>query len=450
MLTVLDKIELKKQEVRDTYTKTFPIYDNRTELLIGTIHLVKKMDYGFHIYHIFEPSERNPIYGKNGILTEMYYDLRNRIYWIKRNEKEVKFSVRNVDAIFDRGNRSQVFDFLSTDNNNGLYEAAFRYMGAMGNEVREMFGRFFYRLITEHSYFEQLYKAGVKNISEKLVKNKNGNSPQEIMGLSKTQWKICSKYKVSPYEFVNNNLDTKKDIELINYLGYIGSLEMEYGIDKINSFISNEKNYIYNVKDRYGNNIANNSAIKICKQYNLPIKRVLRYLYFECDVSQGMDAYTAISQYKDYIRMTNEMEYEKVERYPKFLKTYHDIVSRNYKVKLDEIQQKQWDKKYLENKKFEYSYYEYKFILPETPKDLIKEGNVLGHCVGSYVNKVWKGESVIVFLREKESIDTPLVTIEIKGDMITQARGKMNNEPSLKEKEAIKKYAEKKELIYNR
>lgn len=445
MLTSIEKNELKKEQIISNGYPSLQNIQYRTNKLIGTLYIINKMDYGFHIYHIHEPDDHNPLAGKQGIITEMFYDLRNKVYWIKRNDKEIKFSVRNIDSIFNtNGDRTKIFDFISTPNNQELYSAAFSYLGAMGNEITEMFGRFFHRLITEHSYFEQLHKAGIKNINEKMIKNHEGKNPQEILGLNKTQWKIVTKFKVSPSAFDSLYDCNKQDIELISYLNYISTLENEFGIEKVFSFMNAEKNYIY-TKNRHFNN---NSAIRIADTYNLPIKKVLRYLYFECDVSQGLEVSTAIHQYGDYIRMTNEMGYERIDRYPKFLRTFHDIASRNYKIKLDELQQKEWDKKYIENAKYEYSYNGYKFILPESAKDLVKEGNVLGHCVGSYVNKVWKGESIILFLREKEDIETPLVTIEIKNDIITQARGKMNNDPTMNQHAIIKKYAEKLKLQY--
>jgi hypothetical protein len=66
--------------------------------------------------------------------------------------------------------------------------------------------------------------------------------------------------------------------------------------------------------------------------------------------------------------------------------------------------------------------------------------------VGSYVNKVRKGLSVILFLRDKNDIDHPLVTIELKDKKIIQAKGKMNEAPKPEERKIIKSFAEKFDL----
>jgi hypothetical protein len=440
MLGSKEKIEEFKQQIKESDYSKYESFNSKTSRLIGTLYVKEKMDYGFHIYYIHEPSDSDPLAGKNGTVSEMYYDLRNKKYWIKRNLKDVKFSVRNVDSIFpkDYEQRTQIFNTLSTKNNKGLYDAAFKFLGAMGNEQVEMFGRFFHRLITQHSYFELLYKAGITINSNTYIENSNGTSPMEVLGLTKTQWKIVSKYNVpvAQYERIRND---EADLKMINYLAYIKTLEEEFGIEKTNEFFSSEFPYLYG---KY----VYRSALQTAERYNLPVKNFLRYIYFECDVSQGLGSSSAIHEYADYIRMTMEMGYERFDRYPKFLRTAHDIASRNYKIKLNEIEMREWNASYENNKQFEYTNSGYKIFPPKEPSELVREGNVLGHCVGSYVNKVRKGISTILFLRERDDIECPLVTIEVKNKRITQARGKMNNAPSKEQFDIIKKFAAKFEL----
>jgi hypothetical protein len=440
MLGFKEKIEITKDEIRNSGYPKYESFNKHSNRLIGTMYVKDKMDYGFHIYYIHEPSDCDPLAGKNGTISEMYYDLRNKKYWIKRNLKDVKFSVRNVDSIFpkDYNQRNEIFNFLSTQANDGLYNAAFHFLGAMGEEKTEMFGRFFHRLITEHSYYELLYKSGIRIKNNTYIANKSGNTPIEVLGLSKTQWKMVTQYKVPLDNFANIN-NNVADQKLINYLSYIKSLEEEFGVDKIIEFVNNEKNYIYG-------QYVYRSALSLAERYNLPVKHFLRYIYFECDVSQGLSASSAVGEYADYIRMTSEMGYERFDRYPRFLRTAHDIASRNYRIKLNEIEMKEWDTQYQNNKSYEYTYQGYKIFPPKEPSDLVREGNVLGHCVGSYVNKVRKGTSVILFLRERDDIETPLVTIEVQGKRITQAKGKMNNPPTTEQSIVVKKFAEKFDL----
>lgn len=444
-LKLKDKIEKAKFQVKMAGYEEIDYYHPKTGVFIGTLYIKDKMDYGFHVYFIHEPNS-TPLAGTNGTLSEMYYDLRHRVYWIKRNLKEVKFSVRNVDSIFPQTHQEiyQVFEKLSTPNNIGLYKDAFEFLGAMDAERTNLVGRFFHRLITEYSYFELLHKAGIKVTEHLHIENPQGTSPREILGLSKTQWKIVKKYNVDANKFKNIKYkhNEKADHRLLNLLNYVEKLEREYGVQKIQNFVSQELNYIYLSVDGYY------SALRVAQEYNLPVNRFIRYIYFECDVSQGLDSRNAVREYADYIRMATEMGYERFDRYPKFLRTYHDITARNYRVVLDEIQLEQWNKAYEKNKKYTAKIGEYVLFPPKKPEDLVREGNVLGHCVGSYVNKVREGLSTIVFLREEIDTEHPLVTVEIQNDTIVQARGKMNNLPTAKQVEILRKFASKFNLEY--
>lgn len=443
--TQVEIIQELKEEVMNSNYEKIECYSNgryETVKLIGTTYLKEKMDYGFHIYHIHEPNKNNQLAGVNGTLSEMYYDLRNRVYWIKRNNKEVKFSPRNVDAIFNQhSSLSKIFNLISTENNKGLYHSAYKELGKIKEEKTEMFGRFFHRLITNYSYFELLHKAGVKVSHNYRVANPNGTSPREILGLSKTKWKMVSQYGLEPRNIVH--YDEKHDTRMLSYLAYVRKLEDEYGIEKMKEFVANEMKYIYDSRDEYY------SAVALSKRYGLSEKRVVQYIYFECDVSQGLSSSSAQYDYKDYLRMVTEMEYEKYDKYPKFLRTMHDIVARNYNIKLDDIQKKQWvDKAEEQLQKYKYTYNGYKIIVPTEPSELIKEGNVLSHCVGSYIGRVLKGQCDILFLRESRDESHPLVTIEVVGDRISQARGKMNYPPTEEQKRAIESFAKKYELEY--
>lgn len=441
----LKKIQDLKEEVINSEYEIIECHSNgrySPKSLIGTTYLKQKMDYGFHIYHIHEPSVTNRLAGVNGTLSEMYYDLRNREYWIKRNGKEVNFSPRNVDAIFNQHEKiSVIFNLISTENNKGLYLSAYRSLGKIKDEKTEMFGRFFHRLITEYSYFELLHKSGIEFNVKYKVKNPKGSSPREILGLSKTKWKMMSHYGVDYKKIENHN--EKYDTKMIAYLAYIKKLEEEYGVNKLNDFVDNEISYVYGSGGNYY------STLVLCDRYKLNVNKVLRYIYFECDVSQGLNSKSAQSNYKDYLRMVTDMEYEKFEKYPKFLRTLHDVVARNYNITLSDNERKYWDKNVELLKKYKYSNNGYKIVTPETPSDLIKEGNVLSHCVGSYIGKVVRGSCEIVFLRETKDENHPLITVEIVGKNIVQARGKMNNNPTIDQNQALLGFAKKYELNYN-
>ena len=63
--------------------------------------------------------------------------------------------------------------------------------------------------------------------------------------------------------------------------------------------------------------------------------------------------------------------------------------------------------------------------LPNRLEELKTEGEVLHHCVGTYTEKVRKGETTIFFVRKIEEPDKPFYTLEWKGRVL-QCRGSHN------------------------
>lgn len=87
-------------------------------------------------------------------------------------------------------------------------------------------------------------------------------------------------------------------------------------------------------------------------------------------------------------------------------------------------------------------------IIATSPQDLIKEGDALHHCVGrmNYDQKFAREESLIFFIRNKEEIEKPLVTIEYSPSKkkVLQCYGDHDSKPN----EDIEKFVYKTWLPY--
>jgi NADH:ubiquinone oxidoreductase subunit C len=66
--------------------------------------------------------------------------------------------------------------------------------------------------------------------------------------------------------------------------------------------------------------------------------------------------------------------------------------------------------------------------LPGSSEELKREGMILHTCVGSYAEKVARGETMIIFIRQKTEPDEPYYTMEWKNNQIIQVRGKCNRD----------------------
>jgi hypothetical protein len=241
-------------------------------------------------------------------------------------------------------------------------------------------------------------------------------------------------------ERVSNNY-VESEETLVNYAGdyllcHSGGLKdaFRYCFDNYKGVIV--KKHIEHIKKLIG--------------FGYEYKRLIDYLYRDI-YNQGLeltfDEYgysdNTIEMLSDYASMNVDMK-TAYDKYPRYLATMHDIAQKNYEIREDEILNEKFKKivKNLKNKKLEYSNDDYVIVLPKSGKDLTKEGQSLSHCVASYYKRMALGETNVLFLRKKNSIDESLVTIELNNMYeIVQAKGKNNSSPKEPEKEFVDSYA---------
>ena len=134
---------------------------------------------------------------------------------------------------------------------------------------------------------------------------------------------------------------------------------------------------------------------------------------------------TTCSVYADYLdaclKLNLDMTIDK-NKYPKDFKRWHDIGIDQYhtqKALQDEQERKelynQFEKvanKYLSMQRIMNE--DFVVIIAKSPAELIKEGEILHHCVGrmNYDQKFAREESLIFFVRDKNNQNNPFVTLE--------------------------------------
>lgn len=82
----------------------------------------------------------------------------------------------------------------------------------------------------------------------------------------------------------------------------------------------------------------------------------------------------------------------------------------------------------------------YAFVTPKEIKELIEEGKALHHCVASYVDRMSRGETTIIFVRDVNNVGTPLYTLELRNGEFIQCRGTCNTKPKASALEVVTKY----------
>lgn len=173
-------------------------------------------------------------------------------------------------------------------------------------------------------------------------------------------------------------------------------------------------------------------------------------------IKQKIDGYS----YEDY---RNACEYlgldmtEDKNRYPHDFKKWHDIRIDQYHTKKAEEDAKQRKELYQKFANVVNKYLslerlivkeDYVCIIAKSPQQLVYEGEQLHHCVGrmNYDQKFAREESLIFFIRNRLSPNTPLVTLEysIKTHKILQCYGEHDTKPS----DQILNFVNKKWLPY--
>lgn len=292
-------------------------------------------------------------------------------------------------------------------------------------------------LFKKYSNIEKLISMGVKVIDVKT------NWVNRIIPFHVFKNEIPKK-KVIDYFLKNdiklNFIATLDDIEIIEYY------KNEIGLDSPKALME-EPSY-YDKDSLYYISISSLRKLLECiKEYKLHKPTCLKYLYNICEY-EGIRLDLAMNLFSDYIRMSTMMlgSTRKVDKYPKHLRSIHDICSYNYNKRKKEYDEKIFSSRY--NNIYSYTGKKYSIVEPTCTKDIVDEGVALHHCVGSYVDRIIAGKTMIVFLRESENLNKSYITVEIKGKEIVQIQGKCGKDITEEEKNFLKEYARKLNIEY--
>lgn len=143
---------------------------------------------------------------------------------------------------------------------------------------------------------------------------------------------------------------------------------------------------------------------------------------------------TNFSYYLDYLELLKELaiplETEMVLMPRDLRKAHDDAVLKINTMKL-EIEEKDYEDRRRQVKCLEREIGDYVVLAPNQLNELVIEGTQLQHCVSGnhYIEKHKKGETTILFIRNKNEQDKPLYTMEYRNKHILQLRGKRNITP---------------------
>lgn len=196
-------------------------------------------------------------------------------------------------------------------------------------------------------------------------------------------------------------------------------------------------------------------------------KRLLEYIFIDVPQKQGFcDFQRIVSELQDYASMSDVALGSVENKYPKYLKTEHDImVSKFNKIKIaleetDVIKyydkhKWNWCSSYFKDTYFDKHSAPYRIVAPTSTADIVEEGKKMHHCVANYIPRIKNGASLILFMRSnnparswntRDADTIRHLTIELRDNKIVQARGLFNRDPNEAELRCLKEYCEAKDL----
>ena len=268
---------------------------------------------------------------------------------------------------------------------------------------------------------ELLVKAGMSNLATSI----------QILRLCEKDKNFCkwlykNKDKASSGYYISSIINAYKQNK---------NIEEVYNFEKFKKYFAKENNF---------------QNLKTFLKHNEKDK-FIKYL-----VKQNTDGYS----YEDY---RNACQYLGIDmtidknRYPHDFKKWHDIRIDQYhtaKAERDEQERKtlyetfsKVAQKYISLERLLIKE-DYICIIAKSPQQLVYEGEQLNHCVGrmNYDQKFAREETLIFFIRNRLSPNTPLVTLEysIKTHKVLQCYGDHDTKPS----DEILNFVNKKWLPY--
>lgn len=274
-----------------------------------------------------------------------------------------------------------------------------------------------------------------------------------------TDWRLFSDYRRDKNKF-NDKFERVKALQLLNadfimaevdtVLSNMSRCNITYNQIKDNLELLKEFGY-----DSFVYFLGHYNAYRFFELYNCDFKTLFTWLTYTIKYRNRMEFpnnyWVSVSfnvgDYLDYLEMQYQMYGKCKEKYPENWLTEKHIMNqkhRDWKRLQSQTQFKIHQESLVDKVSYENDFF--KVVVPVTNTDILDEADQQKHCVASYIDKIVKGETNIVFIREKNDLETSLLTVEIRNDKICQVRGFQNRPYNKIEYDFMKEWAEKKGL----
>lgn len=212
--------------------------------------------------------------------------------------------------------------------------------------------------------------------------NWDENKPHRMLGITKEELNAIGEYSMN-----------------IEQIRYFFEFKEKVGLS-LKEYVPLAKTFTPHTLDRL------QKLITARKNKKLTLNRILNYLKKQKRYnSRGIELFV------DYIQKGNVETDELI--YPKDLEAAHDRMLNLIKVKQEEKKYQEFLNVKKIYEKLEYTDGELCIVIPSEPQELIAEGDILCHCVGSYVDEHAEGLKIIFFVRHYRRPERSYYTLNI-------------------------------------
>lgn len=281
--------------------------------------------------------------------------------------------------------------------------------------------------------------------------------------------KICSKYKIDIVELLCRSYNFKQNeyllkLDLINLvMGYpsLGFCDVDFKENNIKKFLKLNTIY-FKYLCRHNLTINEFENLQILQKINIkPNKSNLKFINLVKSVFPDLEIFNKINfktlkkyyseklkskdmfrDYRNYLDFGKELGYNFSDtKYikPKNFKIAHDLAYKKINCIRNKNLYAQVDCLILNYKKLNYISDKYSIVVPNNADDIVQEGINMKNCVATYLDRVAKKQSIILFVRHTNDLQHSFYTLEINpaNNSIVQCRG-FNNEITAEEKDVQK------------
>jgi hypothetical protein len=311
---------------------------------------------------------------------------------------------------------------------------------------RNSFFMFYMYLYAQYPVVEFVVKMGYIDLVAKIMKNlANGYNKDNIRIRAAELSKILNceatngSMALTAPKYIADDLNLK-EAEIDEYVlwGDICQMSEDGPISKEN-YIAATRNNVY--PHLYFRRLDIPNILK----YGYTMKEFIKYMRKQVMLCAPNDikGYTyadyghILTCWRDYLNMCDLM-CVKHEKFPMNIKSAHDNILIAFRAYENIMADKMIDKIANMAEKCipdtnKYNDSQYVIVMPHNITDVVQEGQAQHNCVGSYINRIAKKQSLVFFIRKKEDPTTSLVTAEYRNGKITQLYYKNNQHVNDKE-----------------